>query len=341
MDPDTRPGPAPAYTALDEEGQVEALRRVAIAAAERFGLGVRDLALVLHAYNTTFRLDTDDGRRLALRVNTNSKSTVTHIAAQQAWQHALAADTDVRVPDPLATPEGAWQVLVECPEWGGSLHVTVASWLEGDDVGECDAEQAGALGRTMAALHDHAEGFTLPRGASLPLFDEPLFHDESHLEGAVPMPAVHADVIRESLDICGRRFAEVYAGRSPIVLHADLHGGNLKWHRGELAVFDLDDAGLGVPALDLAISTFYLRAGEPAVEEALRSGYAQRRELPAVTEGQFEALVAARQLLLANSLLTSSTASLRAEAGAYLDVTVERLRGWLETGRFELATAPG
>ena len=104
----------------------------------------------------------------------------------------------------------------------------------------------------------------------------------------------------------------MYAGQRPIVLHADLHGGNLKWHRGRLAVFDLDDAGFGVPALDLAISTFYLRAGAPGVEEALRQGYAEVRDLPDVSDEQFEALVAARQLLLANSLLASSTASLRA-----------------------------
>ncbi len=142
------------------------LRRVALVAAERFGLVVRDLALVLHAYNTTFRLDTDDGRRLALRVNTNSKSTPAHIAAQQAWLHALAAETAVRVPDPLAAPGGGWHVEVDCPQWGGPLHATVASWLDGDDVGQCDAEQARALGRTMAALHDHAEGFTLPAGAA-------------------------------------------------------------------------------------------------------------------------------------------------------------------------------
>jgi Ser/Thr protein kinase RdoA (MazF antagonist) len=127
----------------------------------------------------------------------------------------------------------------------------------------------------------------------------------------------------------------VYAGQRPIVLHADLHGGNLKWHAGRLAVFDLDDAGFGVPALDLAISTFYLRDEDPAIERALRAGYAEVRALPEVSVEQFEALVAARQLLLANSLLMSSTASLRAEATAYLDVTAQRLRGWLDTGRFE------
>jgi Ser/Thr protein kinase RdoA (MazF antagonist) len=324
----------PSYAALDEDAQVEVLRRVALAAAGAFGLEVRHIALVLHAYNTTFRLDTADGRRLALRVNTNSQSTPANIAAQQAWLHALARDTDVLVPDPLAAPDGEWEVAVDCPEWGGPLTATVASWLEGDDVGECDEQQAFALGRTMAVLHDHAEGFVLPAGADLPLFDEPLFHDRNLLLDPVPMPGGHAEVITEALARSGRGFAEVYAGATPIVLHADLHGGNLKWHGGRLAVFDLDDAGFGVPALDLAISTFYLRAADPSVEAALRRGYAGVRDLPDVSHEQFEALVAARQLLLANSLLASSTASLRAEATDYLDVTVERLRGWMTTGRF-------
>ncbi len=329
------------YAALEGEGQVEVLREVALRAAEAFGLGVRDLTLVLHAYNTTFRVDTDDGRRLALRVNTNSHSTPAHIAAQQAWLHALASETDVRVPDPVAAPGGGWEVAVDSRQWGGVLHATVASWLDGDDVGECDEEQARALGRTMAVLHDHAEGFTLPPGAGLTLFDEPLFHDDNLLEGRVPMPDGHAEVIAAAMEQCRVRFAQVYAAQRPIVLHADLHGGNLKWHRGRLAVFDLDDAGFGVPALDLAISTFYLRAGAPGVEAALRQGYAEVRDLPDVSDEQFEALVAARQLLLANSLLSSSTASLRAEATDYLDVTVQRLRGWQDTGRFIRAPAGG
>ena len=110
----------PEYAALDEEGQVEVLRHVALAAADGFGLVVRDLALVLHAFNTTFRVDTDDGRRLALRVNTNSMSTPAHIAAQQAWLHALATETDVRVPDPLAA--GVASTFSRCPIPTAQLH---------------------------------------------------------------------------------------------------------------------------------------------------------------------------------------------------------------------------
>ena len=325
---------ATSYAGLDTQGQVEALRRVAIAAAAAFGLSVRSLALVLHAYNTTFRLDTDDGRRFALRVNTNSHSTSANVLAQQSWLHAVRAETDVLVPDPVSTRDGRWAVEVPCPEWGGPLLVTVASWLDGEDVGVCDEEQAAALGRTMARLHDHAEGFTLPLGADLPVFDEPLFGDADLLTGRPGLGVGEATVLTSAIAEGRRAFAEAGAGLTPILLHADLHGGNLKWHKGRLAVFDVDDCGLGVPALDLAIAVFYLRDGSTATEEALREGYAAVRRLPDLSESAFEALVASRQLLLANSLFQSSTADLRAEADAYLVVTVERLRRWQETGRF-------
>ena len=201
-------------------------------------------------------------------------------------------------------------------------------------MGECDEEQAFALGATMAMLHEHAETFRLPDGATLPLFDEPLLGDENLLLEVLPLPARDAGVLTEALAECGRRFAQLHAGSRPVVLHADLHGGNLKWHDGRLAVFDLDDAGMGLPSFDLAVSTFYLRTGDRSAEATLREGYLSRRPVPPASDAEFEALVASRQLLLANSLLASSTASLRADATAYLDVTVERLRTWLDTGRF-------
>lgn len=326
--------PSPAYTGLDDDGQVEVLRRVALRAARGFGLGVRDLSLVLHAYNTTFRLDTDDGRSLALRVNTNSHSTPEHIVVQQEWLHAIASETDVLVPDPLRTPDGAWAVAVACPEWGGPLHATVASWLEGDDVGTCDEEVGRALGVAMARLHDHAEGFALPAGGALPVYDSPLFGDEDLVSGHPDLPPGGAEVVAAAFADSAAACAAVHGAGSPVVIHADLHGGNLKWRDGRLAVFDVDDCGIGVPALDLAIAAFYLRTGSQRVEEALRAGYAGIRPLPDVDEAYFEALVAARQLLLANSLLSSSTSALRSEAGDYLGVTVARLRHWRATGRF-------
>jgi len=157
--------PAPTCTALDEPGQVDVLRAVALSGAESFGLVVRDLVLVLHASNRTFRVDTDDGRRFALRVTTNSHSTPDHIVAQQEWLHAVAAAGKVLVPDPLRTLHGhAEQFSVPA---GGGLPVLDTPLFGDTDLlsGHADLSPGGAdvvaaaLGHTASAFATaHASG---------------------------------------------------------------------------------------------------------------------------------------------------------------------------------------
>jgi len=321
------------YDDLDDAAQVEALRPIALHAAAGFGLEVDRMEVVLHAYNTTFAVDAA-GRRFALRVGTNSHSTPANAVAQQAWLCAIADETDVRVPEPLRTPDGRWCVEVDAPMLGRPVLVTVASWLEGDDAEELRPDAARALGRAMATLHEHAAGWPLPPDGALPRFDTPLFGDEDALDRAPGLSADDRAVLDEARARTAEVFERLHRGAELRPLHADLHGGNLKWHDGRLAVFDFDDAGLGLPALDLAISTFYLRGAPPALEASLREGSATVAALPEAAESDFEALVAARQLLLANSLLVSSTADLRGQAEDYTRVSLARLRRWLDTGAF-------
>jgi hypothetical protein len=66
----------------------------------------------------------------------------------------------------------------------------------------------------------------------------------------------------------------------------------------------------------------------------MRTGYAEVSTLPDIAPADFEALVASRQLFLANLLLGSSTAKWREMAGTYLPRTVNRLRHWLDSGHF-------
>ncbi|MFP5253127.1 MAG: phosphotransferase enzyme family protein [Actinomycetes bacterium] len=322
------------YRDLADHDQVASLRPVAAAAARQFGLEVASLELVAHAFNTTFAVVGAQGQRHALRLNTNSVSTAANVVAQQAWQHAIASETDVRVPDPLRTVEGGWCAEVDCATFGRPLLVTAATWLDGPDVGDLDPVTARALGRAMALLHEHARSWRLPAHGALPRFDTPLFGDGDLLD-SVPSPTREERAVLDAARAAtAQAFAAVHDGASLQPVHGDLHGGNLKWSREGLAVFDFDDSGLGLPVVDLAVSTFYLRSGEPEPERALWEGYADVAPVPAVDPGHFEALVAARQLLLANSLLSSTTAELRNEAAEYLTVTVDRLRHWLKSGRF-------
>lgn len=321
------------YASLGTEDQVAYLRDIAIRGSAEFGLEPVGVELVLHGFNTTFRVDRSDGSRYALRVLTNSLSTPAHVLAQHDWMRALAEQTDVPVPVPMRTHDGG-DVAVVRSNGPASHHVVAATWLDGDDIGDTfTGEQARALGRAMATMHDHAGTWTIPTGGHLDGFDDPYYGDIDRLSAAFAERPEDRAIFEAALDRCSAAMTVAATADPAMIIHGDLHGWNLKWHRDRLAVFDFDDCGLAAPALDLAITTFYLRDGSGDVaEEALRDGYRQIRPVPETDD--FEALVAARQLLLANDLLGATTSELRRKALPYLDRSIERLTRWLESGRF-------
>lgn len=325
-----------AYLELTSAQQAEALRPVAVAAAADFGLQVHRLEAHLHSYNTTYSLETTAGERFALRINTSSTSPRSEIDAQQAWQLAIAEETAVPVPTPVRTTDGRWCTAVESEALAREVLVTCAGWLAGPDVGEPTPQIARELGRAMAHLHLQARSWRVPEGSTLPLLDSPLFGAVDRLATTDGDEEAHG-VLAEAMRRTTEAFARAYADTPLSAIHADLHGGNLKWHDGGLAIFDFDDCGLGVPAMDLAIATFYLRGGADGAEQALREGYASVTALPEIDPSDLEALIASRQLLLVNDIVASTTAQFREMAATYLPTSVQRLRRWLETGHFTRA----
>ena len=323
--------------------QVARLRRVAERALEAYPFETARMRLLLHGYNTTFRVDTTDGRTFALRLNVNSRRADGHLAAEAAWLAALAADPVVgeriSVPAPEPTRDGALRTTVWCDDLGRDLPALVVSWLPGRDLGVADAEGACALGAATATLHEHVSRWSPPPGATLPDVDAAI---EEMREVIASDRSITTAEQRAVFAAAHERVAGLIAGlRSdssmPVVpIHADLHGGNVKWFRNRIAVFDFDDASIGTPVHDLAISLYYLRDDDP-VETALLDGYASVRPLPEYEQAQLEAVVAARNLVLAGDILLMTTADIRAMAPDYLARSAKKLQAYLETGRYRHA----
>ncbi|MEY4043264.1 MAG: hypothetical protein RL529_831, partial [Actinomycetota bacterium] len=87
-------------------------------------------------------------------------------------------------------------------------------------------------------------------------------------------------------------------------IHADLHPWNVMWHEGELAIFDFDDSGLGLPIQDLMTAIYYL--DNPEQDAALLAGYASIAPVPEHTPEQRAVLMLQRRLLLLNYLYETS-----------------------------------
>ena len=102
-----------------------------------------------------------------------------------------------------------------------------------------------------------------------------------------------------------------------------------------MTILDFDDAGIGFPLQDLAISFFYLRENRERELKVLE-GYKSVAPLPEFTAEELELLIANRCIVLVNYLLGATTADDIAMLPSYLEKTERRLRHYLETGQFAL-----
>ncbi len=321
-----------AFEDLPRRAQIHRMRNVALDVLDDYPIDPTRVTLLDHGHNTTFRIDTADGRRFALRINLNSRSTVANLDAETAWLTALDRDTEVNVPQPQPTRDGALHTARWCEAVGRQLRVVLMSWLSGSDLDPPNPTALHALGRVTAGLHDHAATWSLPEGGAFPSHATVLVGDPDRLSSDHPMLTSNVRaVVQAAMREAQVHLDALHTASRPHPLHADLHGGNVKWHRGRLAVFDFDDAVIGVPVIDLGVSAYYLRSGS-IDEQPLLAGYASIRPLPDVDRAQFEALLAGRNLLLLNEMLGAVTAQFRAMQQRYVDNTVRKLAAYLETG---------
>lgn len=322
------------FSGLSDRAQVHRLRSVAFRALERYPIDVRRVRLQEHGFNTTFRVDSLAGQSYALRIDVNRRKPLGALDAEMAWLAALARDTEITVPVPQATVDGSMHTPVWFEPLEKSLNVAVMSWLPGRDLETSTVESLHELGRLTALLHEHARNWHIPEGAEFPAVDS-VFMDEPELVTS-PHPlisTVQRAVFVETLATVRPRFDAMIAAGERMPIHGDLHGWNVKWLRGRMSIFDFDDAGIGVPAQDLTITTYY-QEPDPALRRALLDGYESAAPLPPFTHDQFQAALAARSLLLLNSILDINTREIREMIPRFLHNVVVRSRAYLESGEF-------
>lgn len=323
-----------AFADVARRTQLGRLRRAAERVLTGYGMEGATLRLVLHEFNATYRVD-HGGQRFALRINTNSPHGVDAVHAEATWVDAIRSDTELLVPEPIRTTAGALSTAVEVDGLDGERGAVLYRWLDGPDLGEqVSLQRFREVGRATAILHGHTERWTHPDAEARPNLASVFLDEPDHIAGDPRIDDHAAAVLAAARDELERVLAPVYAGPRQLI-HADLHVWNTKWVDGRIAVLDFDDCGYGSALQDLSISAYYLHE-RPGTTDALLDGYADIRPVPEHTPEQFTALVASRNLLLLNSILPHVTAGMDDFLPGYLERTVARLRGWLDTGRFEL-----
>lgn len=284
---------------LTRRAQIARLRHVAAAALEHYPLADGRLTFLTHGENTTFRHDGAQGRHL-VRVHRPQRhghgvDSAAAIGSELAWLEAIRADTDLAVPEPVATRDGAPTVTVTAA--GETRVCSVLHWMDGR-IHEASPRplHLRRLGEAMARLHDHADGWTPPEGFTRIRWDHEAFFGNTMVYGRTPA-AECWDLLPAPLRA---RFRAVDARLSDLMpragdtglIHADLHLGNALFHRGAVKLIDFDDSGTGPRLYDLSVAVWELRERPdyPAFLEALLSGYRRVRDIDATALDDFIAL---------------------------------------------------
>ncbi|MCU1479349.1 MAG: serine/threonine protein kinase [Subtercola sp.] len=205
--------------------------------------------------NAVFRVTSPSGDVRALRLCRPGYRSVEELTSEAEWVRALCDESVVRVP-------AFW------PDLAGELvHVFRANCIEQTAVltefvtGEAPSiVNRGTvfrqLGAQTARLHDHAARWPRPAGWSRPRWDldaltgpNARWGDWRKSRHITPdTEALFEDVesdIRQRLSSPGTPLPD-------LLVHADLHPGNVLVSEGNLILLDFDDCGLSWPLWDLA-----------------------------------------------------------------------------------------
>jgi Ser/Thr protein kinase RdoA (MazF antagonist) len=317
---------------LSERAQRAYMRNVALDALSHYKLDDARVTLINAGFNYSYRIDTAAGEKYALRVNVNSRRSLGNLRAEVSWVEELGTSTSLWVARPQMNRDN--EVITFAGLDGDNSFATVLySWLPGSDLNKAPSpERWYAVGAAMAKLHNHSRDWTLPSAASVPRLDSVTWGAEDRLHGGlVSAPADDLAMLRDTWDQCASVLQRLWGNETGQLIHADLHGWNMKWYRGRLSIFDFDDCGWGLPLQDLTVTSYYIR-DTMEFEEALLEGYRSVAALPIFSQDDYEWLVAHRNLMLLNDVVSSVTKEIQQIVPRYTEATVKKIRLFLETG---------
>lgn len=309
--------------------QIEILKQFAHEVMESYSITFQSLELVNYEYNATFKVVDQHQNSYALRMNINSKRSKANGLAEISFIRHLQAETDVNLPTPIANSAGSFLTEYRYNPDSKKILCVLYKWLEGEEVGDNPSEsQLVCLGQAMAKMHIATESFDLPAEAELPIFQDPLWQTANQLtpnNNLLDSKTLY--LLERTFEKIQRITNQLYSANRVQVIHADLHGWNLMWHKNEIAIFDFDDCGFGLAVQDLAVAFYYLDTQEQ--RDVLISGYEQIRPLPDFSELDLETLLMQRRLILLNYLFETTNPEHKKMIPKYLEESKRRFGNYL------------
>jgi Ser/Thr protein kinase RdoA (MazF antagonist) len=298
---------------LHRRTQIRQMRELAEVALAPYDLPSARLTLIAHLWNTTFRVDADDGARYMLRINRASDKSTRMIRSELLWLAALRRDTTLEVPDPVRTRSGDLLTEVSTPSVSRPLQCVLFRWLPGRRLLRrgLTPRHMARVGELIARLQNHATGWELPPDFTRGRVDHPLTSKQrgepfaretiTYIEALVAetLSPEEAGHVTEALHRARRVEEEMGKGPGAFgLMHADIHYGNLLYEGDAVRAIDFDDCGFGNLLYDMApmLNAILEWDHYPALRAAMLEGYRRVRPLSTKHEAHIDTFIALRRV---------------------------------------------
>lgn len=288
--------PAGEFYERPETDQIRRLGELARASLARWGLVNVSIEPAAYRENMTFRVDSGQRGRFALRIHQAGYRSDANIMSELAFMQALG-EQGVRTPEVVPATDGALFVVAEAAGVPEPRQCDLFEWIDGrplratgSDAGHDTRSLAATyreVGRQAAAIANAAESWPRPPGFSRPAWDaEGIFGESAHLGDFRRLDGVTTE--QRALHVrLAERLAEELGrfGQTPDrfgLSHGDFLPENIMVCADGIRLIDFDDCGEGWYLFDFATAVFDLLGGpafDPCVE-AMTAGYRERRALP-------------------------------------------------------------
>ena len=326
------------YQDLNEEEQIAEVQKLVPGILAQYGIEAKAIENVNHSFNSSFKITTDKGAELALRINLASTKSNNEVLAEMQWLEQLSEDGSVLAPVPLRTTNNELLISTRFEPLDTETTAVLCKWIPGVEVGdEPTNEQLFALGQNMARLQIFAKKLRFQEPAFLPTINRTLMNTEDNLRPSQPKQIndkLYGDILK-GLELSDEVYARLSKEQELLPIHADLHNGNVIQTEDRLAIIDFDDAGMGLPIQDLVFSNYYIRE-DTEREKHLKAGYASLLELPKISAEDYEILLMGRLIGLVSAVTYMTSAEIIEFIPTFLDRTQKRLDHFFATGQLLL-----
>ena len=321
--------------------QAEATRLLPLAqrALKRYPFLTREVSHLATHSNVLFRVVTQSGEQLVLRVGTPHANSRSNIELEVSWLDAINHETHLEVVRPIRTAGGG--LIVDEYDEGidKERSCVLFAWIPGQPMALGSGPFAyRLLGAMSASLAVHGKTWEPPPNAEMRRWDRVFYYEEDLDPVIVHNPLYghffgpgRASSIKKAIELSEEVIAESYAETDPQVVHGDLHEWNVHLAGSRLYAFDFEDVMMALPAQDAAISLYSSRTNDAngEIQTAFRRGYEAISDWPIVDQRQLDGFHAARQIMLMNY----AARTLRMEEAADF---IEGVMPWLEryVGRY-------